>query len=213
MFSGKTMIKNPGKMRGVALFVALIMLLLLTMIGLSAMQSSLTELKISSNLQEKIISTQASKKGIDATMCLVSQGTADENPFNKRHKIDPDIVDEDDANYDPSKQYEWIDIDDANPIYDEDPFEDVSGNATTVAACSVASGIIGDGSSTQNTETLTVSTKQIASKIICPRMEAATSPDDLKCNGYIVRSEHEYTSSGAKTSTWAGVYRQVLPEN
>ena len=89
MFKIKTSIKH-FRQQGSVLFVSLMILLMLTVIGLSSMNNSVVELNIASNIQEKAIAYQASLAGLDSAMCLVN---TNEDPFTKYYSINSEIAD------------------------------------------------------------------------------------------------------------------------
>ncbi|UCB55676.1 MAG: pilus assembly PilX N-terminal domain-containing protein [Thiotrichales bacterium] len=76
---------NPNKQQGAVLVMALVMLTVLTLIGVSSMSSSTLELKVAGNTQQHDIAFQAAQTVIDIT--------ASEDPLNTNNyqvfKIDP----------------------------------------------------------------------------------------------------------------------------
>jgi len=79
---------RPFYNQGVVLFISLIILMVLTIVGLSAMNNSNVELQTASNNQEKNIANQAAQAGLNAVMCLGDEdltGSSDDNPFNKTY--------------------------------------------------------------------------------------------------------------------------------
>ena len=81
--------------RGIALVVALILLLLITMVGLAAMRGTLMQQKMSSNLYDRQVALQNAEAGIRAATALISSTptlvwhncqnssvTCQPNPFN-----------------------------------------------------------------------------------------------------------------------------------
>jgi hypothetical protein len=191
---------DRSRQQGSVLFVSLIILLLLTIIGLSSMNNSVIELKIANNIQEKAIAYQAALAGLDSAMCLVD---SDDDPFRKDYDINLGISDgsalevqfQTDAS---SEKNAFQDSDDAN---------------ITNTACSITSGKIHDG--TSNTiasltgETLAVEIKQVAHQTDCPRETKASSSGDIKCHNYVLRSQYQYSNTDSSVSSWAGVSRQV----
>jgi len=58
--------KTAGKQRGAVLFVSLIMLLLMTLIGISGMQTSVLEEKMAGNFKDRNMSLQAAESSLRA---------------------------------------------------------------------------------------------------------------------------------------------------
>jgi Tfp pilus assembly protein PilX len=188
------------RQKGSVLFVSLMILLMLTVVGLSSMNNSIVELNIASNIQEKAIAYQASLAGLDSAMCLVN--TADD-PFTKYYDINPAISDG--TGLEVKFQ--------ADNTSELNIFKDQTNTDITNTACSISSGQINDG--THNTiasltgEILDVQIKQVAFQIDCPRETNASSTDDIKCHNYVLRSRYQYSNTAASVTTWAGVSRQV----
>ena len=86
-----TVIKTPSpvKQTGVALVMALVMLIALTLIGVSSMNSSTTEMKVSSNMKQRNIAFQ----GAQARLAFAGAQDA-VNPVNFLIPI-PDLTDPD----------------------------------------------------------------------------------------------------------------------
>ena len=78
-------LNNPNRQQGAVLVMALVMLTVLTLIGVSSMSSSTLELKVAGNTQQHDIAFQAAQSVIDIT--------ASEDPLNTNNyqvfKIDP----------------------------------------------------------------------------------------------------------------------------
>lgn len=96
------MMKPHQKQSGLALVISLILLVILTMLGLSSMQGTMTEIAMSGNLRESNLSFQAAEVGlisaeeyiensISRTVYNNANGLLDENT------VDPDYFD--DANW------------------------------------------------------------------------------------------------------------------
>ena len=81
----KMNIQQLNKQRGAVLMMALVLLTVLTLIGVSSMSSSTLELKVSSNTQQHDVAFQAAQSVIDIT--------ASEDPLNTNNyqvfKVDP----------------------------------------------------------------------------------------------------------------------------
>jgi len=58
--------KTAGKQRGAVLFISLIMLLLMTLIGVSGMQTSILEEKMAGNFKDRNMSLQAAESSLRA---------------------------------------------------------------------------------------------------------------------------------------------------
>jgi len=182
--------------RGVVLFISLIMLLSLTIIGLSAMNNSFVELKSSSNVQEKDFAYQASQAGLDAVMCLGDQtrsGTTSNNPFDSKYTI---VIE---ADSDPSIKF------DLDSAYDVDPF-----NTVNLDTCSVSNGAlsIGTTAGAPTSDDLGVVLRRISNSASL-RAIKGNSYEKLECHNFIIDSRYDYPISGANSSVWAGVCRQV----
>jgi len=78
----------PGRQTGMVLIMALLMLMVLTLIGVSSMSSSSLEMKIASNMQQRNIAFQAAQSRL---AFAASQDTS--NPLNYLINI-PDLTDE-----------------------------------------------------------------------------------------------------------------------
>jgi Tfp pilus assembly protein PilX len=167
--------------QGMALFVAMIILLVLSVIGVSILSTSKTELNIAGNAQEVALSVQASQSGLEAVSCLV--GTVND-PFNKIYKIDPALT------ATPARLLS------TDVLFDKNPFDRL-----TAANCSVALGQV----TNINAD---VFVKQVAEREECPRATKASSLS-FKCNNYIVRSENA-EPSGVHTDAYLGVIKRLL---
>ena len=67
----------PGRQTGMVLIMALLMLMVLTIIGVSSMSSSTLEMKVASNMQQRNIAFQAAQARLAFAASLgVSQGTS-----------------------------------------------------------------------------------------------------------------------------------------
>ena len=64
MMSGASLAAKPGKQKGAVLVLALVMLTVLTLIGVSSMSSSSLELKVASNAQQHNIAFQGAQSRI-----------------------------------------------------------------------------------------------------------------------------------------------------
>ncbi|MCP3851191.1 MAG: hypothetical protein GY694_13270 [Gammaproteobacteria bacterium] len=191
-------INKIQKSKGAALFASMMILILLTAIGLASMNSSVVELKIATNLQEKSIGFQSSQAGIDTVMCLTD--TLD-NPFDLKYELVEDVE------TDPSLKFQWDTVHDTGfPYYNRNPISGIT-DATSKTTCSIVSD--GDAVSNISNTELAVATRQVARKIDCPREENASSFGKIKCNNYIIDSRYSYGASGASATTWAGLSRQV----
>ena len=65
---GQNIHKLPRRERGAALFMALMFLIIITMLSLSAMRSSVMELRMATNSESEINATQRAQAVIDATV-------------------------------------------------------------------------------------------------------------------------------------------------
>lgn len=60
----------PHQQRGVALFMALIMLVIITLLSISTMRSSIMELRIAGNYQQQATAVESAQSAIDASFDL-----------------------------------------------------------------------------------------------------------------------------------------------
>jgi|GEM_PF-3018165 len=188
-----------SRQTGVVLFVSLIMLLSLTVIGLSAMNNSFVELKSAANVQEKDLAYQAAQAGLDAVMCLGDQnrsGTTDNNPFDNKYTIMTETED------DPSVKFDWDKSYDAENV---SPFTDVDQDT-----CSVDNGVLSIGTTAGNdtSSDLAVALRRIPNSASL-RAIKGNSYEKLECQNYIIDSRYDYPTSGANATVWGGVCRQV----
>lgn len=172
--------------QGSVLFISLIVLLLLTIIGLSSMNGSNIELKMVSNHQEKQIANQLSQSGIEVVSCLSK--TTDNNPLDKTYSI---------MNLDgsaPSSLYSWTygsyDNSNVNPL---NPAPDP---ATTCSADKVDSA-------------LKIAIRR-APDGKALRAENASSYDEIKCQNYIVDSRYQFATSSSSATNISGICREKI---
>lgn len=78
---------NPGRQAGVALVVALLFLLVVTILSVTAARNSSFSLQMSSNMQDANNSFQSAEAGIFAALALAGTGATD--PFNGTSNDDP----------------------------------------------------------------------------------------------------------------------------
>lgn len=183
---------------GMVLFIALIMLLSLTIIGLSAMNNSFIELKTAANVQEMDIAYQSAQAGLDAVMCLTNKersGTKDDNPLDNKYKVITKAEEE------PILQFEW---DKTYDVENVSPFEGV-----TRITCSVDDGKleIGSTGSINNNDDLAVAVRRLENGKN-PRTEKGTSYGILECQNFIIDSRYDYPTSGANATVLAKICRQ-----
>lgn len=203
----KSIAIRPSKNRGAVLFVSLILLLTLTIIGLSAMNNSYIELKSASNTQENELAYQASQSGLDAVMCLSNRertGTSDDNPFDKKYAI---LVS---ADTNPKDKFNW----DWDKTYDKQnvsPFANVTQQKCSVTSGKLAIGKIGT-STTDTSNDLKVAVRRIPNSASL-RATRGNSYKKLECHNYVIDSRYDYPTSGAKSYVWGEVCRQVGASN
>lgn len=191
-------LNHPQHNKGAVLFVSLIILMVLTMVGLSAMNNSHVELQTAANSQEKNIANQAAQAGLNAVMCLAdenSSGTGEDNPFNNTYvKINTD-------GSMPGQVFNWdwdrTSYDGANIS----PFASV-----TQTNCSLSSGNLEIGTGVSND--LAVAVRRTINSTPL-RSEGGSSVDELCCQKYIIDSRYNFSGSGAKAYIWAGVCRLI----
>jgi type II secretory pathway pseudopilin PulG len=193
----------PKKNHGVVLFVSLIILIILTIIGLSAMNNSHVELQTASNAQEINIANQAAQAGLNAVMCLAdenSSGSSDNNPLNKTYvKIDTD-------NSIPGLKFNW-DWDRSYNSQNISPFTDDSGNAFTLANCSIVSGSLSIGTGVSNDLDVAVRRTSDTASL---RSINGNSYKELECQNFVIDSRYDFPTSGAKAYVWAGVCKEKI---
>lgn len=73
--------------RGATLFVSLIVLVLLTILGVTTLNSSIMGLRVAGNTQARMDALQKADAGISATMSLSNSPT--DNPFNGTSSANP----------------------------------------------------------------------------------------------------------------------------
>jgi Tfp pilus assembly protein PilX len=195
--------KLPRYNSGAVLFVSLIILLVLTIVGLSAMNNSHVELQIAANTQEKNIANQAAQAGLNAVMCLADDtksGTSADNPFDKTYaKTNIDGTN-------PGLMFNW---DWDRKTYDTQnisPFADMT-SSTAQANCSLASGSVSIGSGVSTD--LAVATRRTSDSASL-RAINGNSYKELECQNYVIDSRYNFPTSGAKAYTWAGVCKEKI---
>jgi len=190
---------RPFYNQGVVLFISLIILMVLTIVGLSAMNNSHVELQTASNNQEKNIANQAAQAGLNAVMCLGDEGitgSSDNNPFNKTYaKINTNA----DVH---GKKFNW---DWDRTTYDSEnisPFVGVSQDE-----CSLDGGKLEIGTDVSND--LAVAVRRISDSASLRRFNG-NSYKELECQNFVIDSRYHFSASGAKSYVWAGVCKEKI---
>ncbi len=186
---------RPRLNNGTVLFVSIIFLLVLTVLGLSAMNNSHSELQIAANTQEKNIANQAAKGGLNAVMCLSTSPT--NNPFNLNYvKVNVN-------GQAPATEFNW---DWDRSTYDTENISPLNG--VTQTNCSISSGSLQIGSDVSNTD-LAVATRRTSDGQSL-RLTMGNSYKEIACQKYIIDSRYQFAGSGARSYVWAGVCRERI---
>jgi len=93
------MLKCPQKQLGMALVISLILLVILTMLGLSSIQGTMTEIAMSGNLRESDLSFQASEVGLISAEEYIENSISKTvydnlNGLYSKASVDPDYFDD-----------------------------------------------------------------------------------------------------------------------
>ncbi len=180
---------NLLKQQGSVLFISLVILLLLTIIGLSAMNNSQTELKLASNKQERQLATEQSQSGVDTVICLSK--TENNNPLDKT--------------------YSMINIDGSSPIdlftwtygvYDTQNLNPFSPAPDPDTTCSV----------NQIDASIRVAIRRSPDGKSL-RAENASSYDEINCQNYVADSRYQFANSNTSAATLAGICREKINYN
>jgi len=196
---------RPFYNQGVVLFISLIILMVLTIVGLSAMNNSHVELQTASNAQEKNIANQAAQAGLNAVMCLAdenSSGTSDDNPLNKTYvKINTD-------GSVPGLLFNW-DWDKSYDTQNISPFAGMT-SSTAQTNCSLPSGSLSIGNNVSTDLAVAVRRTSDSTSL---RAINGNSYKELECQNFVIDSRYDFPTSGAKSYVWAGVCKEKIDYN
>jgi type IV pilus assembly protein PilX len=166
---------------GSALIIALLILIVMTILGISTVTTSTQEMIMAGNTQDSSSSFQASESGITGTMSLVATSN---DPFDGKDHTDDKDDSKFNAFYDTTSPFNKKST---HPLYDvEKTGDNIAVNITIHVPI--------DG----------------VTEVTCPRKARGSSVDIVTCENYVLDSTHTSSSTGAHTKIAEGTSREIL---